>query len=217
LIENSIEKIVASLEWELEEIETGEEIPGISSDPVNKRHSLSLSPDTSKVGMDYLVFLCHASLAERIHPLFSSLLAESGDLLPENVFLETVWPALCLSRVWFADAMACDLCPDVGLARTEARLRGIEELFPGGRLDGSVSDLAEMALVFAESNVLCGLKQEFGGKMGEMVAAFSKADPREPTLEALGSLNNRLLSVWSPFRVEVAFSDELGMELWKVL
>ncbi|HPD97755.1 MAG TPA: hypothetical protein PLP89_05445 [Synergistales bacterium] len=217
MMEKCIEKVIASLEWELEEIETGDEIPGISSDPVKKRHCLSLSPETSKNGMDYLVFLCHASLAERVHPLFSSLLVESGDLLPENVFLETVWPALCLSRIWFADAMAYDLFPDGGLARTEARLRGIEELFPGGRLDGSVSDLAEMALVFAEGNVLCGLKQEFGGKMEEMVAAFSEADPRQPTLDALLSLNNRLLSVWTPFRVEVAFSKELGMELWKVL
>ncbi|HDQ92598.1 MAG TPA: hypothetical protein ENN89_00580 [Synergistetes bacterium] len=216
-MEKNIEKILASLEWELEEIETGEEIPGISSDPVNKRHSLSLSPDTSKGGMDYLVFLCHASLAEKIHPLFSSLLVESGDILPENVFLETVWPALCLSRAWFADAMAYDLCPEEGLTRTGARIKRIEELFPEGRLDGPVADLAEMALVFAEGSVLCGLNLEFGGKMGEMVAAFSEADPREPTLEALEALNNRLLSVWSPFRVEIAFSDELGMELWKVL
>ena len=52
--------------------------------------------------------------------------------------------------------------------------------------------------------------------MAEIVEAFLKVDPFDPSFAALKLLNNGLLAVWSPYRVDIEHNDELGMEVWKV-
>ena len=137
--------------------------------------------------------------------------------MPEEVFRETIWPALCVSRVWFADAMAIRMCPEEGRKKTEGKIHFIDKSFPDGHLDGKISDLLEMALIFAEGRTFCGIERKSKGKIQEMVEAFLDTDPLNPSTDALKRLNNDLLAVWSPFRVEVARNEELEMELWRVI
>ena len=216
-MEKNLQMLMDSLKWPWEKVAAGEEMPGPACDPVEKKHFFLVSEQDEAGDNELLACFCHAHLAETVHPLFSSVLAESGDFLPEEVFRETVWPALCISRVWFADAMAARLFPEEGRKGTEGKIRFIDNSFPEGQLDGRISDLLEMALVFAEGRSFCGIRRESSGKIQEMVEAFLEADPLAPSLEALTRLNNRLLAVWSPFRVEITRNEELGMELWKVV
>lgn len=206
-----------SLKWPWEKVEAAEELPGAACDPVKKRHFFFVSGNGKTDDMDLLVFFCHANLAETVHPLFSSVLAESGDFLPEEVFRKTVWPALCVSRVWFADAMAIKVCPEEGRKRIEGKIRFIDKSFPEGFLDGKISDLLEMALVIAQGRAFCGIERKGQGKMEEMVEAFLDTDPLNPSIDALKRLNNDLLAVWSPFRADIARNEDLGMELWKII
>lgn len=217
MIEQNLQTLMGSLKWPWEKVVAAGELPGAACDPVKKRHFFFVSENEETDDIDLLAFFCHANLAETVHPLFSSVLAESGDYLPEEVFRETVWPALCVSRVWFADAMAIRVCPEEGRKKAEGKIRFIDRSFPEGFLDGKISDLLEMALVIAQGRVLCGMERKSKGKMEAMVKAFINADPLNPSIDALKRLNNDLLAVWSPFRVEIVRNEDLGMELWKVI
>jgi hypothetical protein len=90
------------------------------------------------------------------------------------------------------------------------------EIFPSGKLQGSLSDYLEVALILAEGKVFCGIERPTSGKLADMADVFTGADPFSPSLDALKDLNNRLLGLWSPFRVDVAGNAEMGMDVWQV-
>jgi hypothetical protein len=92
----------------------------------------------------------------------------------------------------------------------------LDEMFPSGKLQASLSDYLEVALILAEGKVFCGIERPTMGKLADMADVFTGADPFSPSLDALKDLNNRLLGLWSPFRVNAAGNAEMGMDVWQV-
>jgi hypothetical protein len=159
---------------------------------------------------------CHASLAEEVNPLFSAVVAECGDLLPEKVFRGQIWPPLCVSRVWFADGRMMKVCPSAAKADAETRFRELEERWPGGEIDGNIETLVLAALVLAEAEAFCGIHKKSRGRMRGMVGMFLQTDAGRPSLRKLQTLNNGLLRFYCPFRVEPVFRDHIAMDVWQV-
>ncbi len=206
----------AEILWPLEKMETKDSFWSVSCDPVRKRHCFFLPENKEITEIQKMKFVAHAWLAEKVHHLFSAVVAECPDELPEKVFRKTLWPVLSVSRVWFADALFIKNSPEQGRNDIKARLAFLDETFPSGVIEGSISDFLEAALILAEGRVFCDIKRPCSGKMAEIVEAFLKVDPFDPSFAALKLLNNGLLAVWSPYRVDIAHNDELGMEVWKV-
>lgn len=204
------------LSWPLEEVETKESLWSVSCDPAGKRHYFFLPENKELSEIQRKRGIAHAWLAEKVHPLFSAVVAECPDGLPEKVFTKTLWPVLSVSRVWFADALVVKSTPEPGRNDTRARLGFLDKTFPSGGVEGSLSDYLEAALILAEGRVFCGTRRPCSGKMAEMVEAFVRVDPFDPSIGALEKLDNELLAVWSPYRVAVARKDELDMDIWKV-
>jgi hypothetical protein len=205
------------LQWSVEEVKTEDALLSVSCDPRVRQHYFFLPGGGKKLSdVQRVRCLAHAWLAEKVHPLFSVVVAECPDGLPENAFSETLWPALSVSRVWFADAVVVDHCPESASKDVKARLNMLEEIFPSGKLQGSLSDYLEAALILAEGKAFCGIEGQTRGKLADMAETFTVTDPFSPSLDALKDLNNRLLGLWSPFRVDVAGNDEIGMDVWQV-
>ncbi|MFP4481837.1 MAG: hypothetical protein ACLFN0_03475 [Thermovirgaceae bacterium] len=205
------------LQWPVEEVKTEDALLSVSCDPRVRQHYFFLPREGKKLSdVQRIRCLAHAWLAEKVHPLFSVVVAECPDGFPEKAFSETLWPVLSISRVWFADAVVVDHCPESASADVKARLNILEEIFPSGKLQGALSDCLEAALILAEGNIFCGIERQVRGKLADMADVFTGTDPFSPSLDVLKDLNNRLLGLWSPFRVDVAENAEMGMDTWQV-
>jgi len=216
-IKKCLEVLEEELRWPVEEVKTEDALLSVSCDPRVRQHYFFLPREREKLSdIQRVRCLAHAWLAEKVHPLFSVVVAECPDGFPENAFSETLWPVLSISRVWFADAVVVDHCPEGGRNDVKARLNMLDEMFPSGKLQASLSDYLEVALILAEGKVFCGIERPTMGKLADMADVFTGADPFSPSLDALKDLNNRLLGLWSPFRVNAAGNAEMGMDVWQV-
>lgn len=216
MVRESMESLRGKLSWKFETRKHDEDSVTVSCDPILKKHMV-FSPRGRRVTeLELLRASCHASLAEEVSPLFSAIVAESGDMLPEKVFKGQIWPALCVSRIWFADGRMAEVCPPAARDEVLRRFKELEERYPGGEVEGSIDSMLLVALTVAEAEVFCGNHKKVFGRLRALVGMFRRIGAGQPTLRKLQTLNNGLLSAYCPFRVEPRYQDDLGMDIWQV-
>ncbi len=216
MIRKKMEILRGALKWKFETRKHDEEGVSVTCDPLQEKHTV-FSPKGKRIAEHELMrAVCHATLAEGVHPLFSAIIAESGDLLPEKVFQTQIWPVLCVSRRWFADGLFVRQAPDEARAVIVQRLEDVDASFPAGEIDGGVNNFLIAALALAEADTFCDSHRKVSGKLRDMVGVFRRVSPMQPTLKKLQTLNNGLLRTFCPFRVEPVFNEEMAVHVWRV-
>lgn len=216
MIRESMESLRGKLNWKFETRKHDEDSVTVSCDPIRKKHVV-FSPRGRRVtDLELLRASCHASLVEEVNPLFSAIVAECGDMLPEKIFKGQVWPALCVSRGWFADGRMMEVCPSAAKDDAGRKLSELEERYPGGEMEGSIETMLLAARAIAEAEVFCDVHKKVSGRLRVMVGMFRRIGAGRPTLRKLQTLNNGLLGAYCPFRVEPLFREDLGMDIWQV-
>lgn len=216
MIRKQMEALRGSLNWKFETRKHDEDAIAVTCDPIRQRHTV-FSPQGRRIrDRELMEAVCHAVLAEEVHPLFSAVIAESGDMLPEKVFQSQVWPVLCITRRWFSDARFLTLCPVEFRQGVALQLEEFDAVHSGGEVSGDVATFLHAALILAEADDFCGVHRKVSGRLREMVSAFRRIDPVRPTLRKLQTLNNGLLRTYCPFRVEPVANEEVGTDLWRV-
>lgn len=209
-------KLEKELTWPLIFQENDSDINDVSCDPVTRKHIFSVPRDKGKNSYGFVRCLCHALLAEKVHPLFSAVIVEGPDVIPENLFKSRIWPVFCVSRDWFADAFMRKLYPLESRREICSRLAFMESEFPGGQVDGDFSSLLRVALVLAEAEHLWQANFNLNGEMREMADIFRRVDPMTPDIGKLERLNDSLLKRYSAFSAELVEKKETGGAFWRV-
>jgi hypothetical protein len=199
------------------EIQTSEgSWPEVSFDPVRRCHLFSFPQGSNPDPEVESLFLCHALLAEQVHPLFSCVLAEGPEALPQKVFEKQIWPVLSCARAWFAQALWVRFCPSQARTSILSRFSRLQARFPEGCPDADLTVLLEIALVSASVIRFCGGTVLPEGSVGKSVRAFLSVGPGKPDLSSLARLNSLLLRVHSSFTVKPQYDPVFCTEIWKV-
>jgi len=215
-MEKCLGKMTSQVLWSYDQKKSSTDFYEVFSDPLNKRHTFCTALESSQEKYHLLKCLAHASLAEKVDPLFSSVMVQGPEYIPESVFEKQIWPVFCTSRTWFADGAIATQCSSFADEDARKKIGFIDNIFPEGKIGADLSGVLEVALALAESSKFSGIERKTSGKTAEMVASFLKVDPFDPDLENLNKLNNSLLRNISDFSCRLVFSDEFGSYIWEV-
>jgi len=215
MLREAIEKIEKSIKYPVVEIEYEAEYYDVTFDYIEKKHLFYLPKGADAPEIVYMRNLCHAYLAEHVDPLFSSVVVQYDDSLPDRVFENVVWPVFCVSRMWFADGLMYKLCKKETREWVEEKVKLVKRAFSGEKFDASVKDTLELSLILAEGEAFGDKKLDTKGKIGELVEIFLSVDPQMAELKHLERLNNALLETTSGFSVELLDNNDLGGRVWR--
>ena len=216
LVRSCCESLRSRLKLPIETLASGEKWPEVSFDPVRRCHLFSFPFGSDPAPEIESLFLCHALLAERVHPLFSCVLAEGPDALPEKVFERQIWPVLSCTRTWFAQALWVKHCPSQARTAIQSRFSCLLEKAAGGFAEEDLAGMLEIALVSATRIRFCGASGLPEGKMKEFVMAFLSVGPEKPHLSSLTRLNALLLRATSSFSVKPEYHPGFCTEIWRI-
>lgn len=210
---NDLQKMIS---WPIETIETDSGTYEVSCDVSSKKHLFYLGSNNSN--RNYQVMKCssHAFLAEKVDPLFSAIIVEGPENMPQKVFKDHIWPVFCISRVWFADAVIIEKCPDEGKKEVRKKIDMIENWLINGEMQADISHILQIALALAEGKKFSYTDRELSGKIKLVSQAFLDIDPFTPDLKKLSLLNNSLLKSFSPYSVETISMDNSVYNMWKI-
>ncbi len=215
-MDKAIRKLQKELKWPLEICKTDGDLFEASCDPEGKKHIFFLPEGENRNNSQFIRCLCLAFLAERVHPLFSAIVVEGPEAMPESVFENQIWPIFCVSRLWFADALMKDRCPEESRKEMEKKLDLIGRSFPEGRIRAGLSHTLQVALTIAEAKYFWQIDRKPQGTIEEMTRIFLQIDPYRPDLDALEGLNHNLLKKYSSFSAELVHNQDIGERTWKV-
>lgn len=212
----AVQTMEKELQWPLEIRETEDGMCETSCDLCGKSHTFFLPTGEEQNTPVFARCLCHAWLAEKIHPLFSAVVVEGPEAVPEKVFENQIWPIFCVSRVWFADALMAKRFPEESRNEIYRKLDLIDKAFPDGQIKTDLSHTLQVALTLAEANRFWNIDRKPEGTIGEMTRTFLDIDPTAPCLESLKDLNDQLLKKHSTFSAELAENSEMGEKVWRI-
>lgn len=213
----AIDKIQKELKYPITEVEWEQPYYDVTFDPVEKKHYFYVPRERAVPDIVKLRNLCHSYLAENVNPLFSSIVVEYDESLPERVFESVIWPIFCVSRAWFADGLMYELCPEETREWVKAKLEAVKRVFSDGNAEANLQDTLEIALIVAEAKGLYGEDVDVIGKTKEFVNAFVEVEPQNATIEELCVLNARLLKLASGFELDLVFNEEVNMYVWRCI
>lgn len=214
-MQEAINKIQRELEYPITEVKWDQSYYDVTFDPLEKIHYFYVPREGAMPEIVKLRNFCHSYLAEKVNPLFSAIVVEYDEALPERVFESIIWPIFCVSRAWFADGLMYELCPDDAKEWMRAKVEAVRAAFSDGGVQANLRDALEIALIVAEAKDLCGERVEVTGKSRDFVDAFIEVNPRNATVEGLEALNAKLLKLAGDFDVELVFNKKMNMHVWR--
>lgn len=182
---------------------TVEERPGtgfaVSSDPAAKRHLIDWPQDAFSRAADlgfftqdhyfgYIHELCHALLAENVHPLFSSPRFLSGT---EPELIDRAMPALGAALDWFAEWEVFRRCPARKGRQVALRLGLAREMALLGA--AAAEPAPHEALLLAQGLLYLGVEPFPGARAEGLARIMARVPPGRPRLPVLAALADRLL------------------------
>jgi hypothetical protein len=186
-IRDLIRQTKASLKWPVRVLR-GEQGLEVFSDPKAQIHTLYFPRDGSATLIEVLRNLGHATLAEKVHPVFGGALIE--ECQAHQGTLGSVFKATSL---WFAQNWLMGVIPN------EARL----DLAMRLSKPDCQKDRFHLSLLVAEGIHCLGRDLRRGDR--GLVEAFLLAPPERPSLEGYMRLANLLLA---PSGLHAALTDE---------
>lgn len=212
----AVQTMEQELSWPLEVRQTGDGMCETSCDLAVKSHTFFLPEGEDRNSTAFVRCLCHAWLAEKVHPLFSAVVVEGPEAVPEKVFENQIWPIFCVSRVWFADALMAERFPEESRVEICRKMDLIDQAFPDGKIETDLSHTLQVALTLAEADHFWNIDRKPEGAIGEMTQIFLDTDPSAPRIESLKDLNDQLLKRYSTFSTELVENIEMGEKVWRI-
>ena len=189
VVDRAIRKIMKGLQWEVTISEVGTKCD-IESDELKKCHHIRLPKHDPYKGLSTLHELCHANLAETVHPLFGAFIFAS-DSKKELVIASS--SALQMAGDWFVDELEHSHAPGPYKKELAADFGMVPEILKLQQID--LRALCSTALLIAQSRRYLSFTIEVEGFLAELIHALEETDPSLPTIENLMKLANRLLQV----------------------
>jgi len=211
-IRKAIKKLRSSLKWRVLEKCSSDSTFHILSDHLRKEHVIYI-PSGSQADplrpTEYLHELCHAKLAETVHPQFSAQNFKRGT--PDEQIRQMAI-ACRVANDWFADELFYSLVPEDFKAEVAEHFDLITKAL-------SQSPTGEPFLVFSAGLIIAQAiryldqKVEARGDLGRIVDALLGTDPAKPSIQVLEDLLNRLLGTYCGYQVRLV--DDGGVEVWE--
>jgi hypothetical protein len=212
-IRKAIKRLRSSLKWQVLDKYGSDATFHVVSDPFKEEHTIYI-PSGSQANplrpIEYLHELCHAKLAETVHPQFSSHVFKRGT--PDEQIRQMAI-ACRVASDWFADELLYSLVPEDFKAEVAEHFDLITKAM-------SQSPAGEPFLVFSAGLIIAqairylGQKVEARGDLGRIVDVLLGTDPAKPSSQTLEDLLNRLLETYCGYQVRLV--DDGGMEVWEV-
>lgn len=214
-LEKVIHKLQKSLHWDVKIYVGGNKCEVLSSE-TEKCHQIKIPKKSHSIGLDMLHELCHAFLAETMHPAFSIITFVAGTQ-KEHV-ISTAW-VFKLATDWFVDEAVFSLAPEYFRKELQEDFDLINRS-PHGLSQMDPDLFNGIVLVIAQSIRYLHYQVEDNGICAEIVRICLASDPHQPTIENLTALVNRILKslgevTGDVLQVENQFDGEI--HAWKFL
>ncbi|MBN1892321.1 MAG: hypothetical protein JW780_06020 [Clostridiales bacterium] len=208
-------KLLKSLTWRVEITHHAGDCE-ILSYPETKTHKITLPEEghpNQPRPIEYVHELCHAKLAETVHPLFSGIYFKEGTN-PE--FVEFYTPLFRTANDWFTDGLLMTLCPDEELQEINEHTELILTHF-NKMQSGNLFELFSAAFIFAQFVHYTKQPLNTGGMLLNTIDAFLSFDPSKPSIQSLEILLNSLFaSIKAKYRVYLVTEAD-GNDAWKFI
>jgi len=197
-----LKRVQKDLDWPV--LEQAHQMPmvRIVSYPRNKSHII-LKPEpglNQSSDLDVLHELGHATLCEKVHPVFS---ANSRFAPQENKrqFLMVI-PALNAATDWFVGDWQMEVCPALLRDQIQESLPVVEEIL-GQQTVPPLEIILDDSLVIAQAVHYLKEPIECEGVLKSAVDAFLSVSPEHPSAEGCTSLVNRLMATYTDQRARL--------------
>lgn len=212
-LKSLIKKVVNNLSWPI--LEKDSEVPAIRviSDNRNRTHFILMPDKKQNEGsdLDYLHELGHATLCEKVHPVF----ATNGQFSPmanKRQFLPLL-PALIAAGDWFVCHWQMEVLPEEMHKLIREHLPVVEEVLGSPKLP-PLEIILDSALLIAQAVHYLNEPIDCGGVLKNVVDAFLSVPPERPSAENLILLVNRLMATYTDQRARLVSDD--GYDVWEV-
>jgi len=217
MLQEKIHTVRSWLKWPVDEKALGHDYFQIVSFPLQKKHVIYLPAPDSPAGppreIEMLHELIHALLAEQVHHQFSGQYFKRGT--PEEHIHAVRW-ACRAAADWFVDARLIKLVPDQEKQEIQEHFDLISRIFKAGPPQNDVFFLLSSGFIIAQSIKYLGAEIAAAGHLKRIVNAFLSTSPENPTVQILEKLINKLLGIYSGFRVFLTRDSLTGIEVWGI-
>lgn len=212
-LKSLLKKVRRDLTWPV--LEQPGELPMIRivSYPRTQSHVI-LIPDklhNRSSDLDYLHELGHATLCEKVHPVFA---ANSQFAAPDNkrLFLMVI-PALNAACDWFVGHWQLELSPQEVRTHLRESLPLAEEVLGEPTLP-PLEIILDASLLIAQGIRYLDEPIDCGGVLKIAVDAYLSMPPDKPSAESCVTLVNLLMAIYSDHRARLVHDS--GFYLWEV-
>jgi hypothetical protein len=208
-VKNLVKRARGELQWPV--LEQPHELPvlRVISYPRTRSHVI-LVPDKKQqkrsTDLDCLHELGHATLCERVHPVFSAS-SHFASQESERHFLVAV-PALNVACDWFVSQWQMMLSPQLSRKQIRKGLSVAEEVLGADQLP-PLEIILDAAGVIAQNIHYLGEPIECEGVLQQAVDACLSIPPEQPSAENCQLLVNLLMATYTDYRVRLLHEDEI--------
>lgn len=211
-LKNLIKKVQNALDWPI--IEQPEDVPvvRILSDPHFRTHIIHM-PINQNAHVDdynYLHELGHASLCERVHPVFAANSYFAASTSQEHFVL--LAPALQTACDWYISYWFQDICPEKFKECMTEKLETVKKILVLPRLP-TVDVLLDAAQTVALGIKYFDAPIDCGDKLKQAVDSFLAVRPDKPTRDDFEQMVNNLMAIYTPVRARIAQDNEY--DIWE--
>lgn len=214
-VKQAIKFLKRQLAWPVRNDSSSDSTFHITSVPHRREHIIYW-PKEGAAGpprpIEYLHELCHAYLAEKVHPQFSAQYFKQGT--PDGI-LRGMSPVCKAASDWFTDELVYSLRPQEFLAEVKEHIcyavLMLKDPPPHSRAFVTFSG----GLIIAQCQRYLNQALPTGSLVDDIVQAFLSVEPTEPHVDKLVELLNRLLRLCSGWQVRLI--EDGGLEVWEVV
>jgi hypothetical protein len=209
-----LKKLYGDLDWPILECPTEMDMVRVISDHKNKSH-YRYQPERAankSSDLDQLHELGHATLCERVHPIFATN-SQFPLYASKKQFLQLL-PALSTATDWYVCHWQSEILPEEMRQVIRQSLPVVEEILAKPELP-PIEIILDAALIIAQAVHYLDEELECGGPLKEIVDAFLSVAPESPSKEGLVQLINKVMAAYSEQRARlVPEGEHLVWELY---
>ncbi len=201
-IKSLIHKVRSDLDWPILERSSAAPVIRVISDIRNRSHFIFI-PDTEHdkgSDLDYLHELGHATLCEKVDPLFATN-GQFPELENKRQFLPLL-PALGAACDWFVCHWQQVLSPEESHTQIKENMPVVEEVLGKPNLP-PIEIILDASLLIAQAILYLDEPIDCDGVLKEIVDAFLSVPPENPSAENCILLVNRLMAAYTDQRARL--------------
>lgn len=215
-VKQAIKLLQRQLSWKVRKDLSQDGTFHITSIPHRREHVIYWPKESSSGGpprpVEYLHELCHAYLAEKVHPQFSAQYFKRGTT---EQLLQRISILCKAASDWFADEFLYSLQPEELRAEVREHLHYAISLLQAPPKDNYAFVAFSVGLILAQAHRYLNVRVNTNSPIDRIISIFLTVDPANPSVEKLAELLNLLLQTCSKWQVRLV--EDGGLEVWEVV